>query len=285
MKPSVTRTTRSKPQRRPWLPAIGFYLTILILAAASFVFVLGLSTGLYNDSDWLTAGLIAVIVIIAGILLREVVLRSVRERRVAERNRLDRNLRHSAAIKAKDSSKFTLEKNAAALEIIMKKSDAANLFGRISAGHREVFELCDEYRDVVAKELPTVHPNSPRLRALSKGSDVAEELHRHHMLRWAELETRALTNEAQGAETVAGKAAYAQRAKTTIEFALSRYPDDLALRETADVLDEILVSLKSTETNDKVKPNGDGAAGIEAVEHNEVPTKKKNSGGKKKRKN
>ena len=246
MKHIVTRKRRSKHQKPSWLPAIGFYSIILVLAAASFVFVLGLSTNV-DQSEWLTAGLIAVGVIIAGILLREVIIRNIREQRVAERDRLDRNLRHSeSAKKANDGSKFTLERNEAALENIKKKSDAANLFGRISAGHREVFELCDEYRMIVANELPNVHPSSPRLKALSRGSVRVGDLHRHHMLRWAELEVRSLTSEAQNAETVDGKTGYARRAKAAIEFALSYYPDELALRESADVLDEILLSLNGS---------------------------------------
>ena len=234
---------------------------------ASFVFVLGLSTNV-DQNEWLSAGLIAVAVIIAGILLREVILRYVREQRVAERDRLDRNLRHTeSASKAKDGSKFTLEKNEAVLENIRKRSDAANLFGRISAGHREVFELCDEYRAIVARELPNVHPNSPRLKAFSKGSVRVGDIHRHHMLRWAELEARSLTSEAQNAETVDGKAGYARRAKTAIEFALSYYPDELALRDSADVLDEILLSLNGSGNANNAKSKGhEGDSGIKAVE-------------------
>ena len=284
MKSSVTRKTPTRRWSRPWLPAVGFYLIILVLAAASFVFILGLSTAADERSEWLTAGLVAACVIIAGIALREVILRSVRERRVADRIRLDRNLRHSALIKnEREASKFTLEKNTAALENIRKKSDAANLFGRISAGHREVFELCDEYRGIVAKEMPNVRPNSPRLPAFAKGSAVAGKLHHHHMLRWAEIETRSFTDEAQEAETAIAKAGFAQRAKAAIDFALSYYPNDRALRESAEVLDEIIVSLNGSDAN-KAKPNGEAVLGIESVEPGSVSTIKTKAGGKKKRK-
>jgi hypothetical protein len=271
MMPIEARTRRSEHHGPIWPPAIGFYFIIFVLAVASFVFVLGLSTDLDQSGDWLTAGLVAVGVIITGVILREVILRNVRERRGAERDRLDRNLRHSRR-REQTGSKFTLEKNAAAIDNIRKKSDAANLFGRISEGHREVFELCAEYRDIVAKEIHKVHPDSPRLRALSKGSVLAGKLHRHHMLRWAEIETRSLTNEAQGADTVVRKATYAQRAKDTIDFALSHYPDDQALRESAEVLDEILLSLNWSEINERGKPEADGVhPANETVRTTEVP--------------
>jgi hypothetical protein len=171
--------------------------------------------------------------------------------------------------------------------MMKKKSDAANIFGRISAGHREVFELCEEYRTIVAKEIPNIHPNSPRLRALSKGSQFAGGLHRHHMLRWAELETRSLTNEAQSAETVVGKAGYAQRAKAAIDFALSHYPDERALRESADLLDEILLSLKNgSDTNDTDKPHPtDEDADVHTVDYGEVAAATKRPGHRKKREN
>ena len=283
MRPIATRTKRHDHHGPIWLPAIGYYFIILVLAAATFAFVMGLSTEVVQNGLWVTAGMIAAGVIVAGVVLRELILRNVRERRVAKTDLLDRNLKRSAASNEAPRSKFTLEKNAAALDNIRRRSDAANLFGRISAGHREVFELCDEYREIVAKELPNVHPDSPRLKAFTKGSVLAGKLHRHHMLRWAEIEAHALTTEAQGSETAVGKALYAQRAKDAIDFALSRYPDDRALRESADVLDEIILSLNGFDNGDKGKPKGDERhPDNEAVEFRDVPLKKKKAGGKKK---
>jgi hypothetical protein len=283
MKTMATATRRKRHSEPFWLPAIGFYFIIFVLAAATFVFVLGLSTDVDQKSEWLTAGFVALGVIIGGIVLRELILRNVRERRFAERDRLDRSLRHSASFSKHEesSSKFTLEKNAAALENIKRKSEAANVFGRISEGHREVFELCDEYRSIVASEIPNVHPKSPRLKALSKGSELAGELHRQHMLRWAELETRALSNEAQSADSVVGKRGYAQRAKAAIDFALSHYPDERALRESADVLDEVIHSLNSSDANgDTGEKSGDLDA--RTVDYGDVKAQKKKPVRKKK---
>ena len=283
MKTIATRTRRKQHSESFWLPAIGFYFIIFVLAAATFVFVLGLSTDVDQKNEWVTAGFVAIGVNIAGIVLRELILRNVRERRHAERDRLDRSLRHSSSFSnhAETTSKFTLEKNAAALENIKRKSEAANVFGRISEGHREVFELCDEYRSIVESEIPNIRPGSPRLKALSKGSELAGELHRRHMLRWAELETRALSNQAQSSDSVIGKRGYAQRAKVAIDFALGYYPHERALRESADVLDEVIFSLNSSDTNGATGETA-GDLDVRTVEYGDVKTKKKKPVRKKK---
>ena len=279
MKTIATRTRRKQHSEPFWLPAVGFYFIIFVLATATFVFVLGLSTDVDQKNEWVTAGFVALSVIIAGVVLRELILRNVRERRHAERDRLDRSLRHSSSFSnhAESSSKFTLEKNAVALENIKRKSEAANVFGRISEGHREVFELCDEYRGIVASEIPNVRPGSPRLKALSRGSDLAGEIHRRHMLRWAELETRTLSNEAQSADSVVGKRGYAERGKATIDFALSHYPHERALRESADVLDEVISSLDSPDTNGDISETD-----LRTVDYGEITRKKKKPVRKKK---
>jgi hypothetical protein len=284
MKTIASRTRRKQHSEPFWLPAIGFYFIIFVLAAATFVFVIGLSTDVDQKNEWVTAGFVALGVIISGIVLRELILRNVRERRHAERDRLDRSLRHSTSFSnhAESASKFTLEKNAAALENIKRKSEAANVFGRISEGHREVFELCDEYRSIVESEIPNVRPGSPRLEALSKGSALASELHRRHMLRWAELETRTLSSEAQVADSVVGKRGYAQRAKATIDFALSHYPHERALRESADVLDEVILSLDRSDTNGDTGKTGENVD-LQTVAPDDIITKKKKPVRKKKR--
>jgi hypothetical protein len=269
MKTSVRRSRRFGKRRPFWLPASSFYFLVVALAIASFFLVVGLYHDGSNNNEWVAAGLVASGVLVSGFVLRELVLRHARERYLIEQNRLDRNLRHPVAFSSRgaESSKFTLEKNKAALETIKKKSEAANIFGRISAGHREVFELCDEYRAIVANEIPSVHPDSPRLKALTKGSELAGELHRYHLMRWAEVEARSLSQEAQAAETVEAKAVFAQRARSTIEFALSRYPSDAKLRESAAVLDELLDSLNDPEFAGSIGPSDAESSSGAEFEH------------------
>ena len=130
--------------------------------------------------------------------------------------------------------------NAVALDHIRKKSDAANIFGKIADGHMEVFELCDEYRNMVTAEIPKVHPDSPRLSPMIRGQREAEKLQKFHLLRWAELESRALTSVAQKAEDPTLRVDYTLRARQTIQFALERFPEVHELQESADLLDELL---------------------------------------------
>lgn len=198
-----------------------------------------------GDTEWVVAGLASSVVLGSGVVLREVVLRNARERYIAAGNRLDLNVRvPSISGEYRIGPKFTLEKNTSALENIRRKSEAAKVFGRLSAGHKEVFELCEEYIRIVSSEIPHVHPASPRLKALSAGHDTAARLHRRHLLKWSEIEAKELSGAAQNAATFDERIGFAQKAKGAIEYALVYYPDDRNLQESALLLDELILSIK-----------------------------------------
>ncbi len=198
-----------------------------------------------GDTEWVVAGLAASVVLGSGVVLREVVLRNARERYIAAGNRLDLNVRApSISGEHRMGPKLTLERNAAALENIKRKSEAAKVFGRLSAGHKEVFVLCEEYIRMVSSEIPNVHPASPRLKALTTGHDTAAKIHRHHLLRWSEIEAKELSGAAQNAVTFNERIGNAQKAKGAIDYALGYYPDDKNLLESALLMDELILSIK-----------------------------------------
>jgi hypothetical protein len=114
----------------------------------------------------------------------------------------------------------------------------------MAGGHQEVFELCGRYLSVNGRELANIASGSPRLAALLKGKEVAEEFHRYHLLQWAEIEARNLSNEARHNTKAAVKIAAAQKALSVVEEALQHYPDEVNLKASGDAINEFLVSVK-----------------------------------------
>lgn len=213
----------------------------------AFFFVLwGILHDGRGETPWIPAGIGASIVLGSAVLLREVILRSARARFIATQRLLDRNLK-SFAVHGGDPrnpNKLTVEKNAAVLKAIKQKSDAAKVLGKLSPGHWEVFELCAEYLSINERELKTVGVGSPRLAALRRGREIAAGLHKYHLLQWAEIEARSLTNEAKLRAKAAGKVETAMRALSVIDTARQYYPEEAALNESADALNEFITSIK-----------------------------------------
>jgi hypothetical protein len=246
---SIERNRHSpKRSRRPfWLPASGFY--VLAAAAAIFVFFLIWSI-LHDGSDekpWATAGISASIVLAGAVLLREVVLRGARNRLLETQRQLDRSLKATQPVRSgmnHDGNKLTLEKNAAILQEIKQKSDAAKVLGKMPAGHKEVFDMCDRYISVTGDELKNIGAGSPRLAPLLRGREMVEEFHKFHLLQWAEIETRSLMQEARHLQKFNEKLALAQKAVVIVDSALDHYPNDENLKESSKALKEFVASIK-----------------------------------------
>lgn len=219
----------------------------IAVTIAFFFLVWGiLSEGKADEMPWIPAGISASIVLIGAVVLREVILRKARNRFLAAQKQLDHNLNniaiHSRA--NQNANKLSLEKNAAIIKEIEKKSEAARILGKLPEGHLEVFEMCDEYLRINKQELETVGVGSPRLAALRRGKDKVQNLHRFHLLAWAEIESRGLTLEAKNRVTISEKLETAQRALTVLDSALHFYPAETQLIESADALREFVASIK-----------------------------------------
>jgi hypothetical protein len=250
--PAVTRSGRGiKRRSKPpfWLPASGFYTLAAAVSLAIFFLLWGMLHEGREDTPWIGAGLGASIVLGSAVFLREIVLRGSRERYLAEQRRLDRTIR-SIPLRfdtAEAESKLTLEKNAAILRRIQKKSDAAKVLNRLSEGHKEVFDLCEEYLRIVERELPGVAPGSPRLTALWRGERLVREVHHHHLLRWAEIEAKSYTQEAGAHVNISDRIDSFRRAIGVVDHALTFYPNEPALQESLKALRDIADSLRLTE--------------------------------------
>jgi len=232
--------------RRPfWLPASNYYVLSIAVAAAFFFVVWGILHDGGDETPWITAGLSASVLVCGAVILREVILRRADRRFLLQQQAMERRLR-AAPVRPSvthHSNKLTIERNAAIMHEIRQKSDAANLLNKFSAGHREVFEICAEYISLNESELKLVNPNSPRLAPLLKSRSKAAEYHRHHMLRWAEIESKTLTNSARDLAKAVDKVAAAQNALVVVESALRSYPSEETLLQSRDILRDLVVSI------------------------------------------
>lgn len=233
-------------RRRPpfWLSALNYYILAIAIAAALFFVLWGVLHDGGEEVPWVAAGLAASIVVAGAVFLREFILRISYSRQLADQRRLDLILHNTSIKPARSEKKLTIEQNAALLQEIKRKSDAAKILSRLPEGHREVFEMCSRYLSINSKELATVNPGSPRLAALLKGKDAAENFHRFHLLRWAEIEARTFSAEAKQHSRVSQKVESAQKALNAVSAALSFYPNEEDLKQSEEALMEFIASIK-----------------------------------------
>jgi hypothetical protein len=242
--------------RRPfWLPASNYYILAGSVAIAFFFLVWGiLNDGREATTPWIPAGIGAAIVLGSAVVIREIILRDARNRFLRSQRLIDQSIKGIARwTNEREPAKLTLERNAAILHEISRKSEAAKVLGRFSEGHREVFELCNEYLVAVERELPNIGAGSPRIAALRRGTEVAGRYHHYHLLQWAEIESRALTQEAGAHDKISGKLNSTQAALGVVDFALKSYPHEPALLDSQKVLLELVSSMKITDLVDKAE--------------------------------
>ncbi len=233
--------------KRPfWLSAVNYYAATIFLALVLLLVVYGVLHDVNDDSPWIPAIFSSIILVTSAVILREVFLRRARDRMLLVEKNFDRQLNnvYSRFRNVRDSGKLSIERNDTLVAEIKAKSEAAKVLGRFSAGHREVFELCEDYLARIERELKEMGTGSPRFGSLRKGKERVSRYHRFHVLQWAEIEVRALTLEAKSRSHLSEKIEAAQKAIHVIEEALGHYPSDESLVESRKVLEELLVSIK-----------------------------------------
>lgn len=247
------------------LSASSYYVMAAAISAAFFFLMWDILNDGRNETPWVPAGIAASVLLCCAVIIREVVLRRTRTRvlRQQQVSGLRADL-HGHADKG-DANKLTIERNAAILADIKRKSEAAKVLDKFSAGHREVFELCREYLVRNEAELAVVSAGSPRLAPLLRGRTAAVDHHRYHLLRWAEIETRSLTGEAKRITDTAGKIDAGLGALHVIDSALESYPSEPALLESREVLVDLVASIRVgdwVERAERAEFEGDRAESI-----------------------
>lgn len=237
----------SEKYYRPfWLPASNYYILTVAFSIAFFFIVWGIFHEDNAETPVVLAGIGASVILCGAVFLREVVLRNARQNFLIAQKKLDQNIRRVSLNSNLSSSlnKLSLERNAAIIKEIARKSEAAKVLSKLSDGHFEVFEMCNEYLNLSANELKTVGIGSPRLAALRRGREKIGEMHRFHLLQWAEIETRTLTRESKNLITIADKLETTQKALSVLDTALEYYPNEAHLNDSKNAIDEFIASIK-----------------------------------------
>ncbi len=217
------------------------------MTVAFFFLVWGILHEGDEETPFIVAGIGASLVLGSAVVIREIFLRKARHRYLLVERKLDYNVKNfslPSKLSNNDFDKLTLEKNAAIIKEIQKKSEKARGLGNFSNGHLEVLEICNKYLSVAEKQLETVRVGSPRLAGLRRGREIVGELHRYHLLSWAEIEARELTQKARNYVTVSEKLNTAQEALNIVEQALQFYPQEARLTESESALKDFIASIK-----------------------------------------
>jgi hypothetical protein len=224
-----------------------YYILTVSVTVAFFFLVWGILHEGDEETPFIVAGIGASLVLGSAVVIREIFLRKARHRYLLVERKLDYNVKNfslPSKLSNNDFDKLTLEKNAAIIKEIQKKSEKARGLGNFSNGHLEVLEICNKYLSVAEKQLETVRVGSPRLAGLRRGREIVGELHRYHLLSWAEIEARELTQKARNYVTVSEKLNTAQEALNIVEQALQFYPQEARLTESESALKDFIASIK-----------------------------------------
>lgn len=235
------------PLRRPfWLPASNYYILATGLAIAFFLLVWGLFHEGEEEIPLILAFIGAALLFGGTVVVREIFLRNARNQYLLNTGNASRAVRNfpPQPRSLRDINKLSLEKNAAIIKDIQKKSDAARALGKTGSGHLEIFEICNDYLLFTEKEMETVGVGSPRIAGLRRGREIVSELHRYHLLIWAEIESRALTQKARNYVTISEKLNTAQEALAVLDSARQFYPHESQLIESETALRDFIASIK-----------------------------------------
>lgn len=234
-------------KRRPfWLPASNYYILAAAIGLALFFLAWGVLHDSGDETPWITAGIGFSIVMIGAVVLRELILRRNRARYLAQQREFDRHIAEAVTRigEGQRSDKLTIERNDRIISDIKRKSEAAKVLNKFADAHREVFELCDQYLVINDRESRLIRTGSPRIRALRKGREYVSRFHRYHLLQWAKIETRNLTQDVPGLVETGEKVSTLQNALGVIDSALEFYPAERSLVESRLVLNEMLTTVK-----------------------------------------
>jgi len=217
------------------------------VTVAFFFLVWGILHEGDEETPFIAAGIGASLVLGSAVVIREIFLKKARLQYLLVERKLDYNVKNfslQSNLSNTDFDKLTLEKNAAIIKEIQKKSETARGLGNFSNEHLEVFKICNKYLSVAEKQLETVRVGSPRLAGLRRGREIVGELRRYHLLSWTEIEARELTQRARNYFTISEKLNTAQEALNVVESALRLYPQEARLTESESALRDFIASIK-----------------------------------------
>lgn len=229
-----------------WLSSVSYYILTTGITIACFFITWGVLLAAEEETPWITAGIVAGLILILAVILREFVFKRAYHQTLLAQKRLDYNLKpiYSQKTRRNESNRLTLERNAAIIKEIESKSRKAKSIGKLAELHLEVFEMCNEYLRKSRRELEGLFKGSPRYDALSRGQIKLRGLHRFHLLAWASIESQQYVQTAKVQVALNDKVEDAQRALAVLNTAIEFYPDDETLLQSTKAINEFIVSIK-----------------------------------------
>ena len=216
-------------------------LAAVITAAGLFFALWWMLVGGGDEAPWLPAGLAASVVLLVALSAREVVMR-----RAWTRYLLENGIHEQSKSRTSSGSQrkgFSASLHSAALRAIQKQSVAADAPGSSPEAHLDVAQLCHDYL-ASTDDLSSSGSGSDKRLAIRAGQERVRVLHKHHLLTWARLQSRALTREAQQRARTSDKIETANKALECIDSALRVYPDESELKESNLAIGEYITSVK-----------------------------------------
>jgi tetratricopeptide (TPR) repeat protein len=219
------------------------------LTAASLFFVLWwMLHGSGDEAPWLPAGLAASVVMVVAAAARQVVMRRAWTRYILEQDHRDPSLKSSSGnhkTAASSSSKGTKsDAHSVALRAVQKRSAEADASGELPEAHLEAYHLCKDYLSNTEEALRQGGLSAEGRAAVRSGRERVRLLQKHHLLAWASISTRTITQDAQRRVLVWDKIETAQRAIEIIRAALKIYPEERELLDSTAAIEEFISSVK-----------------------------------------
>lgn len=231
---------------RPRMPSTFGYMMAAGLTAAALFFVLWwMLHGSGDDAPWLPAGLAASVVMLVAAAARQVVMRRAWTRYILEQDRRDPSLKSSGAHKGSaTTSSGKGDAYHAALRSVQKRSTEADASGEQPEAHLEAYNLCKDYLATTEDALRAGGLGAESRATLRAGRERVRVLQKHHLLAWASISARAITQDAQRRVQLADKIETARRALDVIRAALKIYPEERELLESTAAIEEFISSVK-----------------------------------------
>ncbi len=194
-----------------------------------------------DDSPWLPSGLVAGLVLLVAVAMREVVMRRAETRRVLEGG-IGRNSADGRTSGQRSSgSRRTAVARLRALE---RRLTEAYTMNALPSSHLEAYRWCEEYLSSADEALRRVGVTTEIKAALRAGEERVRVLQKQHLLAWARKETQRLTGKAQGRESTSGKVETAGQALAVLDKAIERYPEEAELRDSRLAVREYISCVK-----------------------------------------
>jgi hypothetical protein len=239
----MAASKRAARQRMP--STSGYMLAAGVTAAALFFVLWWILHGSGDEAPWFPAGLAASVVMLVAAAARQVVMRRAWTRYILEQDRRDPS--HNGSAKQRPGAQAKSSKtdaHYAALRAVQKRCAEADAVHDAPEAHLEAYHLCQDYLTNTEEALRAGGLGAENRAAIRSGQERVRALKKHHLLAWASISARAITQDAQRRVLISDKIETAHRALDVIRAALRIYPDERELIESTAAIEGFIAFVK-----------------------------------------